>query len=196
MKKLRILIAEAESQIRMELNSIVSSLGHEALPAADGREALSIFSDQAPDLAVIDIRMPFADGFETARTMCRLRTIPILLLTASSEQIPVPNAASLLIQGYLVKPVEKPVLAAEIESAMARFMESQALEREAAELRYDLESVKIVNRAKAILIQRGKSEEEAYREIQKQARSRRVSLRLAANELLRTPAENSPSNPP
>ncbi len=180
MKKLRILIAEAESQIRAELKIMLSSLGH---------EALSIFNDLTPDLAVLDIRMPFVDGLEAARAMCRLRTIPILILTAAGEQDPVRNAASLPIQGYLVKPVEKSVLAAAIDEAMARFEESQALARESAELRYDLESRKIVNRAKGLLAQRGKTEEEAYREIQQQARSKRVSMRLAAGEMLRKQAE-------
>lgn len=188
MKKLRILIAEAESQIRSELKIMLSSLGHEALPAADGHEALSIFSDYAPDLAMVDIRMPFADGLEAAKAMCRVRTIPILILTAASERNPVENAVSLPIQGYLVKPVEKPVLAAAIESAMARFEESQALEREAAELRFDLESQRIVNRAKGLLMQHGKSEQEAYREIQQQSRSKRVSMRLAASEMIRKQA--------
>jgi AmiR/NasT family two-component response regulator len=188
MKKLKILIAEAESQIRTQLKTMLCSLGHEAFPAADGLEALSIFSDQVPDLAVMDIRLPMADGIQAAQAMCRNRPIPILLLTASDGLVPIPNAAFLPIQGYLALPVEKNKLAAAIDEAMVHFEETQALTREAAELRYDLESRKIVNQAKALLIGRGKTEEEAYREIRLQARSHRVSMRLAAGEMLRKQA--------
>jgi AmiR/NasT family two-component response regulator len=184
MKKLKILVADDESLIRMGLKTMLSALGHEVLTAADGHEALNLFHARAPDLAVLDIRMPFTDGLAAAQAMCRHRPIPILILTAYGEQDLIESAASLPIQGYLIKPVDERDLAAAIEVAMKRFAESQTLVRQTEELRDDLESRKVVERAKGRLMQQGKTEEEAYREIQQRARAKRISMRLAAEEVL------------
>ncbi len=195
MRRLKILIADDESLIRMGLKTVLSTLGHEVLTAADGHDALNIFHTRAPDMAILDIRMPFTDGLEAAKAMYRHRPLPILILTAFGEQSLIESAAALPIQGYLIKPVDEVELAAAIEVAAARFDESQVLAREAAELRYDLESRKTVDRAKAWLMARGRSEEEAYREIQQQARSKRVSMRKAANEVLQASAEEGARKP-
>ncbi len=186
MRKLKILVADDESLIRMGLKTILSTLGHEVLTAVDGHEALNLFHSREPDMAILDIRMPFTDGLTAAKAMYKHRPIPILILTAFGEKDLIESAAALPIQGYLIKPVDEPDLAAAIEVAAARFDQSQVLTREAAELRYDLESRKLVDRAKGRLMRAGKSEEEAYREIQNQARSKRISMRLAANEVLQT----------
>jgi AmiR/NasT family two-component response regulator len=184
MKKMKILVAEDESIIRLGLKSMLTALGHEVLLAADGHDALNQFHSRSPDLAILDIRMPFTDGLEAAKAMYRHRPIPILILTAFSEQDLIEQAAALPVQGYLIKPVDERDLAAAIEVAVARFEESQASARESAELRDDLETRKVVDRAKGKLMQQGKSEEEAYRTIQDLARSRRIPMRAAAEELL------------
>jgi AmiR/NasT family two-component response regulator len=189
MKKLKILVAEDESIIRMGLKTMLTALGHEVLPACDGHEALNVFHAKAPDLAVLDIRMPFTDGLEAAKAICRHRPIPILILTAFGEQDLIESAATLPIQGYLIKPVDERDLAAAIQVAVTRFEESQTLERETAELRFDLESRKIIDKAKGWLMEQGKSENEAYREIQQRARSKRISMRLAAGEIMRKQAD-------
>jgi AmiR/NasT family two-component response regulator len=184
MRKLKILIADDESLIRMGLKTILTTLGHEVLMATDGHEALNLFHTRIPDMAILDIRMPFTDGLTAAKAMYRHRPLPILILTAFGEQDLIESAAALPIQGYLIKPVDELDLTAAIEVAAARFDQSQNLVREAAELRYDLESRKLVDRAKSRLMREGKTEEEAYREIQNQARSKRISMRLAANDVL------------
>jgi AmiR/NasT family two-component response regulator len=185
MKKLKILIAEDESLIRMGLKTMLHSLGHEVLPAADGHEALNLFRARSPDLAILDIRMPFTNGLEAAKAMYRHRPIPILILTAFGEQDLIESAAALPIQGYLIKPVDERDLAAAIEVAVSRFGESRDLVQEADQLRSDLDSRKAVERAKGVLMRRGKTEEEAYLDIQQQARSRRITMRAAAEEILR-----------
>jgi AmiR/NasT family two-component response regulator len=169
MKKLKILIADDESLIRMGLKTVLTTLGHEVLTAADGHEALNLFHSRTPDMAILDIRMPFTDGLAAAQAMYRHRPIPILILTAFGEQDLIESAAALPIQGYLIKPVDERELTAAIEVAAARS---------------DLESRKTVDRAKGLLMAHGRTEEEAYREIQNKARSKRVSMRLAANEVL------------
>ncbi|MBN1440377.1 MAG: response regulator [Anaerolineales bacterium] len=189
MRKLKILVADDESLIRMGLKTMLSGLGHEVLTAADGHEALSLFHARALDLAILDIRMPFTDGLEAAQAMCRRRPIPVLILTAHGEQDLIEKAAALPIQGYLIKPVDERGLAAAIEVAVSRFEESRRLASETSEIREDLESRKVVERAKGRLMQRGKSEEEAYSQIQERARSRRIPMRRAAEELLRAPAQ-------
>jgi two-component system, response regulator PdtaR len=187
MRKLKILVAEDESIIRLGLKSMLASLGHEVLLAVDGHEALNQFHARSPDLAILDIRMPFTDGLMAAKAMYRARPIPILILTAFGEQDLIEKAAALPVQGYLIKPVDERDLAAAIEVAVARFEESQASARESAELRDDLETRKVVDRAKGKLMQQGKTEEEAYRAIQELARSRRITMRAAAEELMRKP---------
>lgn len=191
MKKLKILIAEDESLIRMGLTSMLTALGHEVIAAADGHEALNLFHARSPDLAILDIRMPFTDGLQAAKAMYRHQPLPVLILTAFSEKDLIESAAALPIQGYLIKPVDQNDLAAAIEVAVSRFEDSQALAQEAAELRFDLESRKVVDKAKGRLMQRGKTEEDAYKEIQQTARSKRISMRLAAEEVLRAPVDEA-----
>jgi AmiR/NasT family two-component response regulator len=189
MRSLKILVADDESLIRLGLKTMLAGLGHEVMTAADGHEALNLFHARSPDLAVLDIRMPFTDGLAAAKAMHRSRPIPILILTAFGEQDLIESAAALPIQGYLIKPVDERDLAAAIEVAMARFAESQSLAADKAGLRDDLESRKIVERAKGRLMAQGKTEQEAYREIQERARSKRVSMRTAAEEIIHKQGE-------
>ena len=191
MRKLKILVAEDESLIRLGLKTMLTGLGHEVLLAVDGHEALNQFHARSPDLAILDIRMPFTDGLAAAKAMYKHRPIPILILTAFGEQDLIEKAAALPVQGYLIKPVDERDLAAAIEVAVARFEEAQASARESAELRDDLETRKVVDRAKGKLMQQGKTEEEAYRTIQELARSRRITMRAAAEEMMRKPAGQS-----
>jgi AmiR/NasT family two-component response regulator len=185
MTGLRILVAEDEPIIRMGLKAMLASLGYEVLLASDGHEALNLFHARSPDLAILDIRMPFTDGLEAAQAMGKARPIPILILTAFSERDLIENAAQLPIQGYLIKPVDERDLEAAIRVALARFAELQEQSRKNAELREDLESRKIVDRAKGKLMGEGMTEEDAYQAIQQKARSGRITMRRAAEEILR-----------
>ena len=184
MRKLKIIVADDESIIRLGLRAMLADLGHEALLAANGREALNLARSSSPDLAILDIEMPLTDGLEAARVIARKHPMPILILTAYSQQDLIQQAAQLPIQGYLVKPVKERDLAAAIEVAVARFENSQAAARESAELRESLEARKLVERAKAVLTRNGMSEEEAYLTIQRQARERRITMRQAAESIL------------
>lgn len=185
MNRLRILVAEDEPIIRMGLKTMLTSLGHEVVLAADGHEALNLFHARAPDLAILDIRMPFTDGLTVAKAMSKARPIPILILTAFSEQDLIEDAARLPIQGYLIKPVDERDLAAAIQVAVARFADWQDQAQETVELREDLETRKIIDRAKGKLMDGGMSEEDAFQTIHRQARARRITLRRAAEEILR-----------
>jgi AmiR/NasT family two-component response regulator len=181
---MRILIAEDESIIRLGLKSMLQEMGHEVYAAVNGREALDIARHHDPDLAILDIKMPYTDGLQAAKVLSRTQPMPILLLTAFSQQDIVEQAADLPIQGYLIKPIKDDELAAAITVANKRFLEMQSLSLENQRLQEQLEMRKLIDRAKGKLMQRGLSEEEAYLTIQRQARSNRQSIREATIAIL------------
>ncbi len=184
MRRLRILVADDESIIRMGLRTMLTALGHEVRLAADGREALSLARAGQFDLALLDIQMPFTDGLETAKVLARKHPMPIVILTAYSDPDLIERAAHLPIQGYLVKPVNERDLAAVLEVAVARFEDAQAAAREKGELMSKLEARKVVERAKGVLMQTGLTEEEAYQTLQRRARSARLTMQQAAEAVL------------
>ncbi len=182
--KLRILVAEDETLIRLGLRAMLTAMGHEVLLAADGRDALHLVRTARPDLALLDIRMPLTDGLEAARVIARKHPMPILILTAYSDRELIDKAADLPIQGYLIKPVDERDLAAAIRVAVKRFGEAQAAARQVAELQETLETRKLVERARGRLMQGGLSEDEAYHALQRRAREGRLSMRQVAEAVL------------
>ncbi len=187
MKRLKILVADDEAIIRMGLRTMLTALGHEAVLAANGRDALQMARTTRPDLALLDIQMPLTDGLEAAKVLARKQPMPIIILTAFSQSDLLETAAQLPIQGYLVKPVNERDLAAAIEVAVARFEEAQAAARQIAELRESLETRKTIDRAKGRLMEGGLTENDAYLALQQQARDNRISLRQAAEAVLAGP---------
>jgi response regulator NasT len=184
MKRLKVLVADDEAIIRLGLRAMLQALGHEALLAANGRDALAIARSARPDLAPLDVQMPLTDGLEAARVIARKHPMPILILTAYSQADLIEQAAQLPIQGYLVKPVDERDLAAAIEVAVRRFADGQAAAQKLAELEASLETRKLVDRAKGRLMQTGLTEEAAYLALQQRARAARQSLRQAAEAVL------------
>jgi two-component system, response regulator PdtaR len=181
---MRILIADDESIIRLGLKAMLGEMGHEVIMAVNGREAIQMAQRHQPDLAILDIRMPFTDGLQAAKLLARDNPLPILLLTAYSEQDMVEKATDLPIQGYLIKPIQAAELSAAITVAHKRFAEQQALADRAAKLEETLEMRKLVDRAKGKLMAAGLSEDEAYRSMQKVARDNGRSLREVALGIL------------
>lgn len=180
-----ILIADDESIIRLGLKSMLEELGHQVIAATNGREAIRMAETQRPDLAILDIRMPYTDGLQAARTINNSRPLPILILTAFSEQDLIERATDLPIQGYLVKPIQPEELGAAISVAAKRFSERQALAERAAQLERDLVTRKLLDRAKAKLMQAGLTEEEAFRLIHERARNNRQTVAATAEAILR-----------
>lgn len=179
-----ILIAEDESIIRLGLKSMLEGQGHRVIAATNGREAIRMAERQQPDLAILDIRMPYTDGLQAARAIIATRPLPILILTAFSEQGLIDKATDLPIQGYLVKPIEPEGLGAAIAVAAKRFAEAQELAAHADRLETDLATRKLIDRAKGKLMEGGLSEQEAYRVIRERARSERQTLASVAAAVL------------
>ena len=183
---MRILIADDESIIRMGLKRMLQEMGHEVVAAKNGRLALQLARQHNPDLAILDIHMPYTDGLQAAKTLSRTQPLPILLLTAYSEADLIDQATDLPIQGYLVKPIEPAELAAAIAIARKRFDESQALIRQTAVLQENLETRKLVEQAKGHLMQTmGLNEKAAYQTLQKVARDKRLSMADVAKAVLK-----------
>ncbi len=183
---MRILIAEDESIIRLGLKSMLQEMGHKVYAASDGRSALDLAQEYDPDLAILDIKMPTLNGLQVAEKLSRTQPMPILLLTAFSQQELVEIASDLPIQGYLVKPIKAQDLSAAITVAHKRFTEGQALRSENVQLEDKLATRKIIDRAKGVLMDGGLSEEEAYHFLQKQARDKQQTMKETAESLLKT----------
>ena len=174
MESLRILIADDESIRLLSLRAQLAALGHIVVAeASNGEEAVVLAASTQPDLAIIDIRMPVADGIEAAQRITEARPIPIILLTAYSEAQLVERAAQANIAAYLMKPVSEEDLLPAITLALIRFRQFQALRREVADLREALEARKLIERAKGILMRRTAcSEPDAYRILQRSSQDR------------------------
>jgi response regulator NasT len=179
-----VLIADDEPIIRLGLQSMLEEMGHRAITAANGREAIQQAQRHEPEMAILDIKMPYTDGLQAAATISRKQPMPILLLTAFSDKELIEQATELPIQGYLVKPVTPGELAAAMAVAVKRFADSQLLQEKASKLENKLETRILVDRAKAKLMANGKSEEAAYKAIQSQARDNQLSMRQVALMIL------------
>ena len=182
---MKILIADDESIIRMGIKAMLQEMGHHVFAATNGREALQMARSHQPDMAILDIKMPYTDGLQAAETLSRTQPMPILLLTAFSEEKLIEKASDLPIQGYLIKPIKPEELTAAISVAQKRFEESQKMAEEKAVLEKRLAERKVIERAKGKLMKTGLNEEEAYRVLQKHARDNRKSMHQAALAVLK-----------
>ena len=186
MESLRVLVADDESLRVMSLKGQLESIGHKVVAeAANGKEAVNLARELKPDLAILDIRMPEMDGIEAAQTITQERPIPIILLTAFSEKELAERAANANVAAYLMKPVSEQDLLPAIALAVSRFKEFQALHHEVADLRDALETRKLVERAKGILMRRlNLTEEEAFRRMQRRSQNENKKLGEIAEAII------------
>ncbi len=184
-KKVRILIVDDEAVIRMGLKSMVAGLGYEvAGTAVNGDDALKKAAALKPDLMLLDIKMPGKDGLTVAETLVAERPMPIIMLTAYTDQALIERAANAAVMGYLVKPINESRLRPTIEIALMRFEEVRKVAQEAYQLRNQLESRELIDAAKRILIAAGLSEAESYKRLQMTAREKRRPMRQVAEAVI------------
>ncbi|MGL4648370.1 MAG: ANTAR domain-containing response regulator [Caldilineaceae bacterium] len=186
MERTRVIIADDESLIRMDLREMLTNLGYLVVgEAADGRSAVNLARELRPDIMIMDVKMPDMDGIEAAKVLTEERIAPVLLLSAYSQQELVQRARQAGVAGYLVKPFRESDLTPAIEVVLARFSEFRSLEREVQSLTDALETRKLVDRAKGILMDtQGLSENEAFRRIQKMSMNNRKSMRSVAEAVI------------
>jgi two-component system, response regulator PdtaR len=182
----RVIIADDESIIRMDLREMLSALGYQVVgEAGDGRQAISLARELKPDLVIMDIKMPEMDGIAAAKVLTEEKIAPVLLLTAYSQHELVQGAREAGVVGYIVKPFRQDELMPAIEVALSRFREFRELEKEMGDLKDTLEARKVIERAKGILMdQYGLKEADAFRRIQKLSMDTRKSMREIADAIL------------
>jgi two-component system, response regulator PdtaR len=183
---LRVLVAEDEALIRMDLVEMLREEGYDVVgEAGDGAQAIELARQLEPGLVMMDIKMPGTDGLEAATTIARERIAPVVMLTAFSQRELVERATQAGAMAYVVKPFGKADLVPAIEIARARFAEIKAVEAEVSDLTERLASRKAVDRAKGLLQSGlGLSEPEAFRWIQKTAMDLRKSMREVAEGII------------
>jgi len=182
----RVVIAEDEALIRMDLKEMLEESGYAVVgEAGDGETAVRLARELLPDLVVLDVKMPVLDGISAAERITTDHLAPVLMLTAFSQKDLVDRARDAGAMAYLVKPFQKADLVPAIEMAVSRYEQMAALEAEVADLTERLETRKLVDRAKALLqSSHGLSEADSFRWIQKTSMDRRLSMRQVAETVL------------
>ena len=183
---LRIIIADDEAIIRMGLRTMLEERGYQVVgEAGDGKRVLDLVEKMRPDLVFLDIKMPGLDGLAVAQQLAETHRVPVILLTAYGERSLVDRARQAGVMGYLMKPLRETDLEPAIEVALARFRDLRSLARELTDLQETLETRKLVERAKGVLMQRlGLSEEDAYLRLQRAGRTSRRSMKEIAQQVL------------
>jgi AmiR/NasT family two-component response regulator len=184
----RILIAEDETIIRLDLRKLLEEAGHEVCAEArDGAEAVELVQAHEPDLAILDVKMPRLDGIDAAKRILDERPIPIVMLTAYGQDELVARAVEAGVFGYLVKPFRESDLLPAIATARARHEELSALREEADSLAEALAARKAIERAKGILMEKdGLSEQEAFERLRRASQVSGKPLKVVAEALIAT----------
>ena len=182
----RVVIAEDEAIIRLDLKETLEEEGYEVVgETGRGDEAVDLVTSLKPDLAILDIKMPGKDGLEAAREIAGPRKAAVLILTAFSQRDLIEQARDAGALAYLVKPFQKSELLPAVEVALGRFREMQALDDEVESLQEQLETRRVVDRAKGILMDKhGMSEADSFAFIQKTAMNERRTMRSVADDVV------------
>jgi response regulator NasT len=187
-ERTRVIIADDESIIRMDLREMLTNLGYLVVGEInDARSAVHAARELRPGVVIMDIKFEGEDydGIDAARVLTEEKIAPVLLLTAYSQRELVVRAREAGVVGYLVKPFREADLVPAIEVALARFQEFQAMEKQVGDLEEALETRKFVDRAKGILQDsQGLSEAEAFRKIQKMSMNTRKPMKDVAEAII------------
>ncbi len=186
MERTRVIIADDESLIRMDLREMLTNLGYLVVgEVADGRSAVNQARELRPDVVIMDIKMPDMDGIEAATVLTEERVAPVVLLSAYSQRELVQRARDAGVVAYLVKPYREEELTPAIEIALARFAEFQDMQKQVSDLQEALETRKLVDRAKGILMDKQElTEAEAFRKIQKMSMDNRKPMKDVAEAII------------
>jgi AmiR/NasT family two-component response regulator len=182
----RVVLAEDEAIIRLDLKETLEDEGYEVVgETGRGDEAVQLVKDLGPDLAILDIKMPGLDGLTAAREITSERRAAVLILTAFSQRHLVERARDAGALAYLVKPFQRSELIPAVEVALGRFKEVKALEAEVRGLEEQLETRRLVDRAKGIIMdEHGLAEAAAFSFIQRNAMRQRVTMRVVASQVI------------
>ena len=185
-KPIRVVIAEDEAIIRLDLKESLEAEGYAVIgETGRGDEAIDLVRMLEPDLIILDIKMPGMNGIDAAKVISDEGLAAVILLSAFSQQDLIKKASNAGVLAYLVKPFQRSDLVPSIELALGRFEEISGLKQEAVMLRESLETRKLVDRAKGLLIDNyGLKESDAYRYLQKKAMEDRTTMKAVAEDIL------------
>ena len=186
MESLKVVVAEDEQLTRTIIRARLEKLGHSVVAEAeDGIKATEAARIHKPDVVIMDIEMPQMDGIEAARRILSENPCAILFLSAFNQQEYVEQASDTGALAYLMKPFRKEDLAPALAMAVKRFRQIQSQAKEIEKLKTDLETRKLIERAKGILMDRHHmSEEEAFKRIHFQARNQNKTMREIAQSII------------
>jgi AmiR/NasT family two-component response regulator len=193
----RVLIAEDEALIRLDLKEMLEEAGYDVCgEAGDGETAVRMARELRPELVILDVQMPVLDGIAAAEQIAGERIAPVVILTAFSQRDLVERARDAGAMAYLVKPFQKKDLLPTIEMALSRFNEIVSLEAEVGDLSARLEARKVIERAKGVLqTEHGLTEPDAFRWIQRTSMNRRSTMKAVAESVLAGDDIPAPSAP-
>jgi response regulator NasT len=182
----RVVIAEDEGIIRLDLKETLEEEGYEVVgETGRGDEAVQLVRQHEPDIAILDIKMPGMDGLSAAREISGERRAAVLILTAFSQRDLIERARDAGALAYLVKPFQRSELIPAVEVALGRFREMKALDNEVKDLAGQLETRKVVDRAKGMLMDQHKlNEADAFSFIQKTAMKERQTMKDVAQRII------------
>ena len=186
MSQIKVVIADDESIIRLDLKTLLEEMGHIVVgEAADGARAVELARGLKPDVVIMDIKMPVMDGLDAAKVISEEKIAPVVLLTAYSQGDLIERAKEAGVYAYLVKPFQESDLLPAIEIAVSRYLDQQDLQGQLGDLEGKLEARKLVDRAKGILMDKYQmNEAEAFRRIQQQSMNQRRTMREIAEALI------------
>lgn len=182
----RILVAEDEAIIRLDLAEMLTDAGYDVVgQASNGEQAVALATSLRPDVVIMDVKMPVLDGISAAEQIGKARICPVVMLTAFSQTELVERARDAGVMAYIVKPFTASDITPALDIALSRWSEIAALEAEVADLGDRLETRKAVDRAKGVLMAKLKiNESEAFRFIQKSAMDRRMGMKEVADAII------------
>lgn len=186
MQSMRILIADDEPIIRMDLKEMLEEVGQQVVgEAANGLQALELARKYRPDLVIMDVRMPKMDGLKSAKLITGEKIAPVIMLTALGQEEVVQQACQNGVTGYLLKPVDPPSLMVSLRVAYEKYKEIHGLKLKVSQLRENLKNRKLVEQAKGLLMeQEGLTEKDALNKLQKISMSKGISVKYVAEKII------------
>ena len=186
-EKYRIVIADDEALICMDLREMLEEAGHEVVGiGSDGVEALNLVKEKKPDLAILDVKMPRLDGIQAARMIAHDNLAPVVLLTAFGDEDMIEKAKKSMVFGYVMKPVEEKTLFPAIQIAVSQYRQKKDMVDRVKNMERELAARKIVDRAKSLLMDYYHiTEEDAYRRMQQTSMKRGITIADVAQKVVK-----------
>ncbi|OPX84539.1 MAG: putative transcriptional regulatory protein pdtaR [Pelotomaculum sp. PtaB.Bin104] len=182
----RVVLIDSDAAWRKNVKAILSKMGYWVIgEAEDGLTGLKLVRAREPDLVIVEAFLAGMDGFELARIIYEDKLAPVILIGASTQQNAIEKAKKAKVFAFLVKPELEYNLIPAVELALTNYQERVKLEGQVQELQNTLETRKVVERAKGILMKTmAISENEAFKRIQKQSMNKRISMRAVAEAII------------